>query len=507
MSQYLKGIIKAKSDLVDAERKVLESTGNLPVLSKANTSLPPLQEVIVKSIYLAGGLFLSDIKKLVCFQSDIQKTERAIRSLKKDGYLIAENTPLGVLYGLTAEGLRQIRYHKDYYVGETQGVVSAMKLDIESALIKRKLISALVADHVFQVQAQELFNLYFHTDKLTRNHYLMKQYLKNISYRATILQPFSQKDAELFANEQLKHFGFESLKATAEYHDYISFVRKNCLTTPNESTFYLLKEMQSKTASEYRILEILQNWNCNVLRHGMERIWKSFESELTGNQLLQREQELETCNKYIKYLGDERRSLIQTNAYKKKEDESLLAQITEKLNILDACLERLHTQKDLLETDFSFPVITGYDEDGSNYEERVLTFKRLEQNAIYIEHTGASTLTFYVVQTQVDYFDLFSLHKKVAMLYQMCRRIFPLYHLEIQVICHTEEQQRFIESKVSSLKKKLLTSRETAFLGNMLDEVLSVKVAHSKIVERYHFYHQLYKELKGATADESETDE
>lgn len=58
MSEYLKGIVKAKSDLADAERAVLDNTGSLPVLSKANTLLPPLQEVIVKSIYLAGGLFL-----------------------------------------------------------------------------------------------------------------------------------------------------------------------------------------------------------------------------------------------------------------------------------------------------------------------------------------------------------------------------------------------------------------------------------------------------------------
>lgn len=503
MSEYLKGIVGAKAALTDTEQKVLFNTGNLPVLNRANTTLPPLQEVIVKSIYLAGGLFLSDIKKLVCFHSDIQKTERAVKALIKGGYLISQNTSMGVLYGLTKEGISQIRYHKDYCSLE-QGTVSAMKLDIENSLMKRKLTSALIAEYVFSIQVKELFDLYFRTDKLTRNLYLMKQYLKNISYRESLTKAYSQKDAELFADTLLAEQGFEKLKSTEEYHRYIAYVRKNCLTTPTEGTFYLLKEMQTEKTSEYRILEILQHWNCNVLRFGMTRIWNSLGEELQHNSLLHREQALETCNQYIKYLGDERRSLIQTNAYKKQEDSELLKQITEKLAQLDACLTKLRTQKEQLETDFCFPVLSSYDEDGNSYEERVLTFKRLEQNAVYMEHTEKRKLTFYIIQIQDDYFDLFSLHKKVAMLCQICRRIFPLYHLEIQVLTDAEEQCQFIESKLASLQKKLLASRETAFLGNTLPEVMTVRVVHSRIAERFHFYHQLYEFLKGEPTDESE---
>lgn len=503
MSQYLKSIVGEKDTLTDNEQKILFNIGNLPVLTKANTPLPPLQEVIIKAIYLAGGLFLTDIKKLTCFQSDIQKTERAIKALKKDGYLISQDTPMGVLYGLTGEGIVQIRYPKDYSPSQ-QGTVSSMKLDVENSLLKRKLTSATIAEYVFSVQVSELFDQFYRTDKVTRNLYLMKQYLKNVSYRETLTEAYNLKDAELFAETQLAVQGFENLKVTEEYHKYISYIRKHCLTAPTEDTFYLLKEMQTEKSSEYRILEILQHWNCNMLRFGMEHIWKSFTEELQTNTLLQREQALELCNQYLKYLGDARRSLIQTNAYKKQEDKELLQQITEKLSALDSCLTKLRAQKEQLETDFSFPVLTGYDEDGNNYEDRVLTFKRLEQNAIYMEHTAKKKLTFYVIQVQDDYFDLFSLHKKIAMLAQICRRIFPLYHLEIKIITNTEEQGQFIESKLVSLQKKLLASRETAFLGNMLPEVLTIVTVHSRIVERYHFYHKLIEELKGESADESE---
>lgn len=533
MSEYVKQIVKAKKALTDTERKVLAEAGNLPVLCKANTTLPPLQEVIVKAIYLAGGMFLSDLKKLVIFQSDLQKTERSIQSLVRDGYLSAKEVPpFGNLYGLTADGIKQIRFHPAYATGEAGNIAGGMKLDVEGALMKRKLVSALVAEYVFMTQTEELLKQFFTTDKLTRNYYLMKQYLKNIVYREFLLlsqteketalkkygadeseisilctsSSYTKRNVELFAEILFREQGFDTLKASDDYHAYIAYIRKECLTTPSEGTFYLLKEMQTEARNDYRALELLTDWNCNVLRHGMESVWKALSAELTGNPLLQREQALETCNQYIKFLGDERRSLIQGSAYKKKEDELLLKEITEHLALLDNTLTRLREKKEVLETDFTFPTLSNYDEDGNCFEERVLTFKRLEQNAIYIEMTEAEKLTFYVVQTQEDYFDLFSLHKKTTMLWQMCRRLFPLYQAHIKVITATEEQKRFIEGKFSSLEKKLLASRETAFLGNSLPGVLEVMAVQGRMTERYQFFHQMITALKGETEDDTETD-
>ena len=532
MSDYIRSIIKRKTDLADIEKKVLLAKGNLPVLSKAHTPLPPLQEVIVKSLYLSGGLFLSDIKKLLCFHADIQKVERAIKNLIKDGYLIYQGTALGNLYGLTGNGISQIRYHHDYYSGEKPSAVSDMKLDVEGSLTKRRVISSLIAEYVFQFQTRQLFQKYYTTDKLTRNIYLMQQFLKQILFRELLNQneqtrkeslkdyplsaeqldsllkatSYSQKSAEIFSNAYMTKWGFDELRQKNLYHEYIAFVRRECLTSPSENTFYLLKEMPEEKGSEYQVLDILLSWNCNILKYGMERVWNFLSEELTNNELLQKEQTLETCNQYIKYLGDERRSLIQTNAYKKKTDEELLKQITQKLTLLDSCLNGLRTKKELLETDFSFPVIAGYDEDGNSFEERVLTFKRLEQNAIYMEASQQGKLIFYVVQIQDDFFDLFSLHKKISILYQMCRRICPLYKLEVRILTATEEQKRFVESKQTSLEKKLLASRETAFLGNMLSEILTIQAMKPDVMERYHFFHRLYKELIGGSDNDTETD-
>lgn len=522
MNDYIKTIIRNKTDLIEIEKQVLIHKGNLPVLSKAHAFLPPLHEVIVKALYLSGGLFLSDIKKLMCFQSDTQKVERALKALLQDGYLIYQNTTLGNLYGLTGKGISQIRYHHDYYEGEPP-TLSDMKLDIEGSLTKRRIISAFIADYVFQIQNKELYLQFFTTPKIPRNEYLLQQFLMQISFRNFLKQDviqklkildelsltqdqknsllsassYNQKTAEIYSNACIKKWGLDELKSKEIYHHYISLIREECLKNPTTNTFYLLKSFTEAKTSEYNPLKILLLWDCNLLKHGMDSIWKSLEDELTKNTLLYKEKALEAHNQCIKYLGDERRSLIQRNAYKKQTDEELLKQITTKLSQLDACLEKFREVKGDLETDFCFPVLSGYDEDGSNYEERVITFKRLEQNAIHIEVTPSKKIIFYVVQVQDDYFDLFSLHKKLAMLFQLYRRIFKLNNLEIKILTLTEEQKRFVESKQNSLQKKLLASKETAFLGNSLKDTFSVSAVSTDITERYHFFHHLYNELYG----------
>lgn len=497
MKEYIKNIISEKDELIQEEWQVLRHKENLPRLTKAGEILPPLQEVFVKALYLTGGMFLKDIQKMAAFHSDIQKTERALKALVKDGYLQAQTTTVGTFYTVTAEGVKVIRYG----LGGTLKSVSVTNIEGESSLLKRKVISNLIADFVFQRQVTELRESFYATDKVERNLYLLKLYLKNIIYRETKPKTYQPKEAEAFVEQLLKEVGKEKLKAEEQYHRYIVFIKEHCLKSADENTFYLLKGMRTEKSSEYRILAILYSWKCNLLKYGMFSIWEVMEEELKKNPLFYKEQQLETCNRYLKYLGDERKSLIQKNAYKKKQESEELERIIEKLNVLEPCMERLRKEKESLETEFSFPVLRAYDEDGNDVEERVITFKRLEQQGIYMERSWENVLTFYLLQTSEEGWDLFTLHKKVSMLYQLVRRIFPLYQLRIKVVCRNEDVKRMTEGRIPALKKKLLVSRETAFLGNMMDEILEIKNLGNNIEEPYRFFHFLYDELKGECVD------
>ena len=60
---------------------------------------------------------------------------------------------------------------------------------------------------------------------------------------------------------------------------------------------------------------------------------------------------------------------------------------------------------------------------------------------------------------------------------------------------------RFVESKKLSLKRKLLDSKETSFLGSTLEDTLSISTVSPDIMERYHFFHYLYDEIYGGEED------
>lgn len=524
MKEYLKGIVRDKTELTEREKKVLQDTGNLPVLDKAHSILTPLGEMIVKMVYLTGGLFLSDMKKLFSFSADTQKVERAVKDLKTQGYLIVESTAYGNLYGLSKAGMEQIRNHPDYTEEGQESAVSEMKIKVESSLLKRKLLSGLVADYIFQYQLRELWNRFFTTDKLTRNVFLMKQYLKNISYRDFLKKSeaerfarlveigfdrteaetmsksdrYSVKGAESFAERSFAFYGFEAIKEGQEYRDYIAYIRKHCLTEPNENTFYLLKELQeADKRSKYYELELLLEWKSNLYRLGMDKVWEQLLSDNPSSVLLHNEKALEQCSQYMKWFSDVKRSLIATNAYKKREEGEALREILEKIEAIETILEKYTEKREQLETDFSFAVLSDYEEGEADYDVKILTFKRLEQNGIYVEVSEKKKVQFYIFQQQDDFFDFFSLHKKVGMLFQFCRRLFPLYQLEIQILVYDSEQKGFIEGKRSLLEKKLLAGRETALLGNMLNEVMKVRVVRSDIKERYVFFQEMYRNLKG----------
>ena len=72
-----------------------------------------------------------------------------------------------------------------------------------------------------------------------------------------------------------------------------------------------------------------------------------------------------------------------------------------------------------------------------------------------------------------------------------------MYQLGIQILVYDSEQKGFIEGKRSLLEKKLLAGRETALLGNILNEVMKVRVVRSDIKERYVFFQEMYRNLKG----------
>lgn len=524
MREYLKGIIRDKLELTEREKKILADTGNLPVLNKAHTVLSPLAEMMVKLIYLTGGMFLSDMKKLFSFSADIQKIEKTVKDLKEQGYLIVESTAYGNLYGLSKAGMEQIRNHPNYTEEGMEVPVSEMKIQVESSLMKRKLLSGMTADYIFRCQLSELWNLFFTMDKLTRNYFLMKQYLKNICYREYLQMEeeeryrhlleigfteseaaevswnnrYSVKGAQNYAEHYLETVGFEVIKERQEYREYIAYIRKHCFTEPNENTFYLLKELQeADKRSKYYELKLLLDWKSNLYRLGMDKVWEQLLSDNPSSVLLHNEKALEQCSQYMKWFSDVKRSLIATNAYKKREEGEALREILEKIEAIETILEKYTEKREQLETDFSFAVLSDYEEGEADYDVKILTFKRLEQNGIYVEVSEKKKVQFYILQQQDDFFDFFSLHKKVGMLFQFCRRLFPLYQLGIQILVYDSEQKGFIEGKRSLLEKKLLAGRETALLGNILNEVMKVRVVRSDIKERYVFFQEMYRNLKG----------
>ena len=114
MSDYIKKLIQDRNDAMEAEKAAIVHLGNLPVLRKHNTKLSELQETIVKAVYIAGGLYVADVKMMMSFSAEIQSVERAIKDLIADGYLNKVKNAYGVLLGLTKEGVSQIKLHPEH---------------------------------------------------------------------------------------------------------------------------------------------------------------------------------------------------------------------------------------------------------------------------------------------------------------------------------------------------------------------------------------------------------
>ena len=477
-----------------------------------------MQEMIVKFIYITNGFYKSDFKLLFSFSYDSQTIDKNIKDLIKDGYLIARETPFGNLYGLTKEGIAQIRCNPKYFTGDRKSVnLQDMKLDGESAYQKKKLISYNVASYVFSTQLRELYNKFASTDKLSRNHDLARIYLKNIRYRdflktdkearynELILMGFTPdeainisgydsyitKYAEQYAEKGFDYIGFENLRQEKEYRDYIAYIKKNCINidTPDYNTFYLLRDMQD--TQKYKELDIIRDWKCNITKFGLSRFWNG----VKNNNLILCMQQLEQCNKYLSILGNEVRSLTATNTYKNKTDEAELKEIMVKLSILDKRIEELKAIKETLETEFSFPVITSYFEGGTESELKVVTITKLTQNGVFLEADREKHITIKVIQQQEEA-ELFSLHKKIGMAFQLSRRLFPLCQYDIEIYTYHDEDVDSINNILPRLCDKLQSNRETALIGSLLEDNHEVISGRSRLEERYVFFNQMYQALK-----------
>ena len=92
---------------------------------------------------------------------------------------------------------------------------------------------------------------------------------------------------------------------------------------------------------------------------------------------------------------------------------------------------------------------------------------------MYVSVDASKNICLYVMQTKEEYFDLFSLHKKMAMGLQLIKRLAPYSSVQVRIITYNADQQEFIERTLPALVKKLLESRETAFYANQFEELCS----------------------------------
>mgnify|MGYP002623785276 FL=1 len=505
----------------NAEISAIVHLGNLPVLHRHNALLSEVQETIVKAIYLAGGMYVSDIKMMMAFSAEVQSIERAIKDLDEDGYLIKAKNVYGVLLGLTKEGVEQIKRHPKYISDGLEVNVQEMDVLGENAFMKHKCISFAVADYVFRTRLQTLWDKFWATDIYVRNHYLAKQFLKQIAYRDYLeLAPdkreqfladaeLTEKEKELFPRNEkyivwnatkfselvFIHMGFESVKKMDGYHEYMQMVKRGALNEPNNNTFYLLKDMLTEAEKQgYQELQLLWRWKCSILKFGAEKL----RNGLSGTEeLILKERRLDTANRYLFLLQNERRSLINSNAYKKRDNEKELGEALVKLAELDSAVDSIRKQKEELETDFSFAVLKSYDGSENDYELKVLNLQRLAQNGMYVSVDASKNICLYVMQTKEEYFDLFSLHKKMAMGLQLIKRLAPYSSVQVRIITYNADQQEFIERTLPALVKKLLESRETAFYANQFEEICSIQNTLEGPKERYIFFKAIIKEMKG----------
>lgn len=530
MGNYIKDLIQNNQDLQEAEKEALRHSGNLPVLHKHNTKLSELQETIVKAIYLTGGMYIADLKMMLGFSYEVQSVERAVKDLITDDYLRKEKNAYGMLLGLTKEGVTQIKMHPEYLPDGIDVNCQEMSVFGDSAAIKHKGISYAVAEYIFEKRLMQLWNKFWSTEIYERNYYLCKQYLKQIVYRDFLNMTkdnreqfltdagFSDVEKELFitgdkyivwtatkfSELMFIHKGFESIKKMTGYHEYMQIIKRDALNKPSFNTFYLLKDMLSDDdKGSYQELKLLLQWKSTILRFGTDK----FRTGIKGNtELIAKEKKLDSFNRCLFVLQNERRSLINKNAYKKKSDEKELGDVLVKLAELDYSVSSIRKEKEILETDFSFAVLKSYDGADNDYETKTVTLQRLAQNAVFVSARSEKEIELFVIQTNEEYFDLFSLHKKMAMGLTLLKRIAPYVQITVRIYTYDADQEDFIERIKPQLINKMLESKETAFYGNLLNDVCTIYKSSEGLKERYIFFQTIKNEMEGNINDTSGSD-
>lgn len=526
---YIKKLIKDNAEALEAEKEAIRHCGNLPVLSKYNTKLTQIQEIIVKTVLLAGGMYIADLKMMLSFSAENQSIERAIKELTEDGYLNTEKNPYGTILGLTKEGVARIKTHPDYLPETLEVNYQEMDIFGESAALKHKCISYAVAEYVFECRLQKLWDRFWTTDIYERNYYLCKQFLKQIVYR-DFLKLSEEDRCRLLEeaglnNEEIRLFsvgdkyivwtagkwaelmfirkGFEEVKKMPGYHEYMQIIKREALKEPNRNTFYLLKDMLTEDEKTgFWELQLLWKWKTTMLKFGSDK----YRAGIKGNtELINKEKELDSYNRCLSVLQNERRSLLNQNAYRQKADEKAFSDAVVKLAELDSAISSIRKKKEELETDFSFAVLKSYDGAENDYETKVVTMQRLIQNGVYLSTGAEKMIVISVVQTNEEYFDLFSLHKKLAMGMQFVKRIAPYASVQVRIYTYNDEQEQFIERIFPALGKKLLESKETAFYGNMLDDISSIHKASDNLKERYIFFQDIKRQMEGDITRGEET--
>lgn len=512
----MKNYIKQKQLVKEREQEVWREDRNLPVLHKANTLLTPLQEMMVKIIYFSRGMFLVDLKLLFQHQYSLEKIEETAKYLITDGYLLMEKTVFGNLYLLSKEGVSQFRNHPQYGGTAEPFPCANMQFATENLCIQ-KIRSFLIGEKVFKKQLEGLRNAYAALNLLERNEYARLQFVKqiilrelrkediNIQKKEYLLigmeevkaeqlaraKSYSRILADDFTTHYIQYYDAKKIRSHPKYDTYIKYVINNCLQESNMGTFLWLKD-RIDSKEPFGEIRILREWDTNLLKYGGDSIKEQLGRCYPDNKRLEQVILVEYFNDYLRWLQNIRRSILMRKAYKREvnieshqSDWNQLKEIEEIINLLK---EELIT----LECEMTYQVLKNYDNTGAGkYKDKVLTFRRLKQNGIYITGLENKTIKIGILQMQQDIIPLYILHKKLAMVYSFCLRILPLLKVEATIYTNDKVQRDYIISKLPEVQKKMEQDKETALASAFVDQT-QVKEAKTEIMYRYQFFNKIY---------------
>lgn len=514
-----KEIIEQKNNEKIIERQNLLARKNIPYLNKFNAFHNEMEESIIKAIYYSKtGLYIQDLQMMFAYslsQSN-NNLKHIIKNLVEEGYLFSVKTIYGNILGLTKEGQRQVKKIPE----ESQTIISDMTIDSDTKTTRNKIVSSYLAHFVFQKMNEEVLYRFLCTDVKKRNLYILEKYIQDFTFRDFLNKDFEERKKELeqieftkdrfdffltiskytpAASQEYAHFYMNKFEADAlkktlpNYHEYILFLKHECLRNANEKTFYILYEFV-KDKNPYRELEILENFHSTMKKMGSDEVIRIWLSNYQ-NDLVKKMWDLEESNQYLGWLNTKKSAFLCTKASKDKTDKDYEAILTN-IDKIEETISKIQNHKSVLEPDFYFRDVSSYDDDGSIIyaKEKVYTIKRLEQNNIFL-HEDGKDLIVYIVQNS-ESFDMVSLHKKISMAYLLLKRIFPLRIPIFKILTISEETRDYIVSIMPKLARRMMCDLDTAFIGNLLMESSEViPVSDFRLQEKYRFIGELFQKI------------